>query len=80
MVSDIQKGALLIPTSRKGRTLKRRKRVAGRVDNVLKALAPVVVGRGKDDPLFERWQLKQFEPSKWVKQTQAASEQTMPGS
>ena len=78
MVSDIQKGALLIPTSRKGRTLKRRKRVAGRVNNVPKALAPVVVGRGKE--LFERWQLKQFEPSKWVKQTQAASEQTMPGS
>jgi len=41
MVGDVQNGRLLIPTSRKGRTLKHRQRVAVRVDaNVLKALAP----------------------------------------
>jgi integrase len=67
-VGDLQGNRLLVPTSRKGRALKQRQRIAVRLGkDVLKALTAVIVGRNENEPLLERWRSKQVAPAKWVK-------------
>ena len=80
-VNDLQGNRLLVPTSRKGRPLKQRQRIAVRLGtDVLKALNEVVVGRDQHEPLLERWRWKQIAPAKWIKHRrgpwQSASELT----
>lgn len=82
-VGDLQGNRLLVPTSRKGRALKQRQRVAVRLGaDVIKALHEVIVGRDENEPLLERSRWKQVAPTKWVKQRrgpwQSASELTRP--
>jgi len=82
-VGDLQGKRLLVPTSRKGRALKDRQRVAVRLRaDVLKALSSVVAGRSESEPLLERWRWKQVAPAKWVKARrgpwQSASELVRP--
>jgi integrase len=82
-VGDLLGNRLLVPTSRKGRALKQRQRVAVRLGpDVLKALGAMLVGRDADEPLLERWRWKQIAPAKWIKARrgpwQSASELTRP--
>ncbi|MBK5958375.1 hypothetical protein CCR97_09150 [Rhodoplanes elegans] len=67
-VGDVIDGRLLVPTSRKGRGVKQRARVAVRVGrDVLDELAPVVTGRSSAAPLLERWRWRQTGVATWVK-------------
>lgn len=82
-VADLQGNRLLIPTSRKGRSLKLRQRVAVRIGpDVAKALRTIAAGRNGEAPLLERWRSKQTGPTQWVKDRrgawQSASEMTRP--
>ncbi|GLS30563.1 Phage integrase family protein [Mesorhizobium albiziae] len=60
-VSDVQRaaGRLMLPVSRKGRGGKSGSVPIPVGKDVLDALIPAVMGRGKDAPLFERWRHKQ---------------------
>jgi integrase len=82
-VSDLQGNRLLVPTSRKGRALKQRQRVAVRLGtDVLQALNAAIAGRDESEPLLERWRWKQIGPAKWIKVRRgpwrSASELTRP--
>ncbi|MFL9824101.1 integrase [Rhodoplanes sp. SY1] len=82
-VGDVVDGRLLVPTSRKGRGVKQRARIAVRVGrDVLAELAPVVTGRPSAAPLLERWRWRQISVTQWVKDRRgpwtAAAELTRP--
>jgi integrase len=67
-VADLENGRLLIPTSRKGRGLKRTRTIPIRVGrDVLKALGPILSNRKEDERLLERYRWTQISPTKWVK-------------
>jgi integrase len=82
-IGDLEGSRLHVPTSRKGRPLKQRQRVAVRLGpDVAKALRAIAIGRHDDEPLLERWRWKQLGPAKWIKDRrgpwQFASELTRP--
>lgn len=73
---------LLVPHSRKGR-----KKAAGHSpirigQDVIDVLRSATTGRKADEPLFERWRVKQTEPTVWVRDRRgawtSASELTRP--
>ena len=68
-VKDVQidNERIIMPSSRKGHTgKKRRDPVAIPVgSDVIEALRPIVVGRKRTDPLFERWRHIQVGPMEW---------------
>jgi integrase len=69
-VGDVQpaQGRLMVPTSMKGRGLKRQSHVGVRVgDDVLAALAKATAGRKGGEPLFLRPHWVQVGPAKWEK-------------
>jgi integrase len=72
-VGDLEGNRLHVPTSRKGRPLKQRQRVAVRLGpDVTKALRAIAIGRHDDEPLLERWRWKQLGPAKWIKDRREA--------
>ena len=82
-VGDLQGNRLLVPTSRKGRPLKQRQRVAARLGpDVIATLSKGIVGRAENEFLLERWRWKQIAPARWIKHRrgpwQSASELTRP--
>ncbi|TIT52064.1 MAG: hypothetical protein E5W72_10045, partial [Mesorhizobium sp.] len=89
-VSDVQaaQGRLMVPTSRKGRGIKKTTHVGVRVGaDVIELLRPAISGRRQGEPLLERWrhvQAKRTEtqPPRWVRSTRgpwgAATELTRP--
>jgi integrase len=61
-VGDLQIGQnrLMVPTSRKGRGVKKLSHIAVRVGaDVVEALRPAVAGRRPNEPLLERWRHQQ---------------------
>jgi integrase len=67
-VVDVQavQGRLMVPTSRKGRGVKRQTHIGVRVgDDVLAALAKATIGRKSGEPLFLRPHMRQIGPAKW---------------
>jgi integrase len=69
-VADIQKdeGRIMVPTSRKGRGIKRTSHTAVRVGaDVMAALAPVLHGRKGTEVLLQRWRSVQVKGNQWVR-------------
>ncbi|MER8965407.1 integrase [Mesorhizobium sp. M0808] len=59
-VGDVQPNRLMVPTSRKGRGVKKTSHSGIRVGaDVMTALRPATAGRRPGDPLLERWRHKQ---------------------
>jgi integrase len=82
-VADVQPGRILVPTSRKGRGIKQRQRIAVRVGrDVMDALRPAFDGRRSSEPLLQRWRWKQTKPTQWERDRRgpwsSASELTRP--
>jgi integrase len=80
---DRENARLMVPSSHKGKGIKRATRYAVAIgDDVLSALAPAIPGRGKAEPLLERWRLRQTSVTEWVKDRrgawQSASEMLRP--
>jgi integrase len=72
-VGDVVDGRLLVPTSRKGRGVKPRAKIAVRVGrDVLAALRPAIAGRSSAAPLLERWRWRQISVTEWVKDRRGA--------
>jgi integrase len=69
-VADIQKaeGRIMVPTSRKGRGVKRTSHTAVRVGaDVMAALGPVLHGRKGTEVLLQRWRSVQVKGNQWVR-------------
>lgn len=82
-VGDVVDSRFLVPTSRKGRGVKQRARIAVRIGrDVLAELAPAVTGRPSGAPLLERWRWRQTSLTEWVKDRRgpwtSAAEMTRP--
>jgi integrase len=80
---DRENARLMVPSSNKGKGIKRAARYAVAIgEDVLSALAPAIPGRGKAEPLLERWRLRQTGVTEWVKDRrgawQSASEMLRP--
>ncbi|WP_419694983.1 integrase [Mesorhizobium muleiense] len=70
-VGDVQQNRLMVPTSHKGRGVKKASHSAVRVGaDVMTALRPAIAGRRSGEPLLERWRHKQDkgqEKAVWVR-------------
>lgn len=68
-VADLQIGhsRLMVPTSRKGRGVKKASHIAVRVgQDVIQALRPAVAGRRSNAPLLERWRHQQTKATEFA--------------
>ncbi|UDL87992.1 integrase [Mesorhizobium sp. PAMC28654] len=70
-VGDVQQSRLMVPTSRKGRGVKKASHIAVRVGtDIITALRPATAGRRAGDTLLERWRHKQDksqEKAPWIR-------------